>query len=71
MIRVVQSVILRDSTGEEYRLVAGDEAPALPEHLAQAAEESGYVEKVEKGKGGPADERPASPNNHNVRKGAK
>jgi len=66
VIRVLQSVILRDATGEEYRLIAGDEAPALPEHLAEVAEESGYIAEVVE-----VEHRPAARNNHNSRKGAK
>lgn len=65
MRKVVQSVILLDGTGEEYRLVAGAPAPELPERLAQAAEESGYIaaEVAEE------ERRPAT--RQNSRKGAK
>lgn len=55
MPKALQNVILRDANGEEYRLVAGEKAPALPEHLALVAEESGYIEK----RAAPA-ERPAA-----------
>ncbi|WP_298272230.1 hypothetical protein [Geobacter sp.] len=66
MRRVVQSVILLDANGEEYRLVAGTPAPELPEHLTQAAEESGYIAEVAE-----PEHRPAARVNHNSRKGAK
>lgn len=66
MPKALQSVILRDATGEEYRLVAGAEAPLLPDRLAKVAERNGYIEK-----GSGPDERPAARNNHNSRKGAK
>ena len=66
MPKALQSVILRDATGEEYRLVVGVEAPRMPEHLAEAAERNGYIEK-----GSGPDERPAARVNHNSRKGDK
>lgn len=44
-MKALVTAILRDEAGGEYRLMAGEKAPPLPDSLARAAEVNGYIEK--------------------------